>query len=205
MHAAAPRYDMDRFGIVFRASPRQADVMIVAGEPPPLPCRTPAHQAPPRGMCAERSDCCVAWLASRPAQPATPLLRLLRACRSRLHLRRHADQQDGPGPPQGLRPDAGAALRLVDGQLRQRRRLLPLLLLRGAWLRSHRARGHLCPRLPPDRRGTHLRYVAATTPCARACVGPHLPPRPWLCAGLLQLQKKINRERNVVNWFQRNI
>lgn len=28
---AAPRYDMDRFGIVFRASPRQADVMIVAG------------------------------------------------------------------------------------------------------------------------------------------------------------------------------
>jgi len=31
MHAAAPRYDMDRFGIVFRASPRQADVMIVAG------------------------------------------------------------------------------------------------------------------------------------------------------------------------------
>lgn len=28
---AAPRYDMDRFGVVFRASPRQADVMIVAG------------------------------------------------------------------------------------------------------------------------------------------------------------------------------
>lgn len=31
MHIAAPRYDMDRFGIVFRASPRQADVLIVAG------------------------------------------------------------------------------------------------------------------------------------------------------------------------------
>ncbi|XP_019393833.1 PREDICTED: NADH dehydrogenase [ubiquinone] iron-sulfur protein 7, mitochondrial [Crocodylus porosus] len=31
MHVAAPRYDMDRFGVVFRASPRQADVMIVAG------------------------------------------------------------------------------------------------------------------------------------------------------------------------------
>ncbi|XP_067824509.1 NADH dehydrogenase [ubiquinone] iron-sulfur protein 7, mitochondrial isoform X2 [Heptranchias perlo] len=31
MHMAAPRYDMDRFGIVFRASPRQSDVMIVAG------------------------------------------------------------------------------------------------------------------------------------------------------------------------------
>ncbi len=31
MHAAASRYDMDRFGMLFRASPRQSDVMIVAG------------------------------------------------------------------------------------------------------------------------------------------------------------------------------
>lgn len=31
MHIAAPRYDMERFGILFRASPRQADVIIVAG------------------------------------------------------------------------------------------------------------------------------------------------------------------------------
>ncbi|VDM35509.1 unnamed protein product [Hydatigera taeniaeformis] len=31
MHMAAPRYDMDRFGVVFRASPRQCDLMIVAG------------------------------------------------------------------------------------------------------------------------------------------------------------------------------
>eukprot|EP01126_Amoeba_proteus_P008052 TRINITY_DN12952_c0_g2_i10.p1 TRINITY_DN12952_c0_g2~~TRINITY_DN12952_c0_g2_i10.p1 ORF type:complete len:136 (-),score=9.66 TRINITY_DN12952_c0_g2_i10:148-555(-) len=31
MHCFNSRYDMDRFGIVFRASPRQADVMIVAG------------------------------------------------------------------------------------------------------------------------------------------------------------------------------
>src|ERR1700739_349814 len=31
IHAAASRYDMDRFGVVFRPSPRQADVMIVAG------------------------------------------------------------------------------------------------------------------------------------------------------------------------------
>ena len=31
MQAAASRYDMDHLGVVFRPSPRQADVMIVAG------------------------------------------------------------------------------------------------------------------------------------------------------------------------------
>ena len=31
MQAAASRYDMDRFGVMPRASPRQADLMIVAG------------------------------------------------------------------------------------------------------------------------------------------------------------------------------
>jgi NADH-quinone oxidoreductase subunit B len=31
MHVGAARYDLDRFGVVFRASPRQSDVMIVAG------------------------------------------------------------------------------------------------------------------------------------------------------------------------------
>jgi NADH-quinone oxidoreductase subunit B len=31
MQAAAPRYDLDRFGVVFRPSPRQSDLMIVAG------------------------------------------------------------------------------------------------------------------------------------------------------------------------------
>ncbi|EAS27426.3 NADH-ubiquinone oxidoreductase 19.3 kDa subunit, mitochondrial [Coccidioides immitis RS] len=31
MSASMPRYDQDRLGIIFRASPRQADVMLVAG------------------------------------------------------------------------------------------------------------------------------------------------------------------------------
>jgi len=31
MHASGPKFDFDRHGVFFRASPRQADVMIVAG------------------------------------------------------------------------------------------------------------------------------------------------------------------------------
>ena len=31
MHLSTPRYDQDRMGIIFRASPRQSDGMIVAG------------------------------------------------------------------------------------------------------------------------------------------------------------------------------
>ena len=31
MHSAMSRYDMDRFGIIFRASPRHSDLIIVAG------------------------------------------------------------------------------------------------------------------------------------------------------------------------------
>lgn len=31
MHASASRYDLDRLGVIYRPSPRQSDVMIVAG------------------------------------------------------------------------------------------------------------------------------------------------------------------------------
>ena len=75
--------------------------------------------------------------------------------------RRHADQQDGPGAAQGLRPDAGAALRHLDGLLRQWRRLLPLFLLGGARLRPHRAGRHLRAGLSADGRGAALRHAAA--------------------------------------------
>uniref|UniRef100_V5H917 Putative nadh-ubiquinone oxidoreductase nufs7/psst/20 kDa subunit n=1 Tax=Ixodes ricinus TaxID=34613 RepID=V5H917_IXORI len=44
MHIAAPRYDMDRYGVVFRASPRQADVIIVAGNRTTKQKWTPALQ-----------------------------------------------------------------------------------------------------------------------------------------------------------------
>ncbi|MDP6673465.1 MAG: NADH-quinone oxidoreductase subunit B family protein [Gammaproteobacteria bacterium] len=31
MHAGASRYDLDRFGVIFRPSPRQSDLMVIAG------------------------------------------------------------------------------------------------------------------------------------------------------------------------------
>lgn len=31
MHATVSRYDFDRFGIIFRATPKQSDMIIVAG------------------------------------------------------------------------------------------------------------------------------------------------------------------------------
>ena len=83
--------------------------------------------------------------------------------------RRHADQQDGAGAAQGLRPDAGAALCDLDGLLRQWRRLLPLFLCGGARLRPHRAGGHLCAGLPADRRG-----AASTASCC--CSGKSAAP-----------------------------
>lgn len=56
-HMAASRYDQDRLGIVFRASPRQSDIMIISGtltnkmapalrkvrSPPSSSCRTPSY------------------------------------------------------------------------------------------------------------------------------------------------------------------
>ena len=104
MHAGASRYDLDRFGIVFRPSPRQSDLMIVAGT-----------------LCNKMA-------------PA---------------LRKVYDQM---AEPRWVR---------LDGLVRQRRRLLPLFLLRGARLRPHRAGGHLRPRLPADGRGAALRPASS--------------------------------------------
>ncbi len=61
MHAGLSRYDLDRFGIVWRPSPRQSDVMIVAGtltnKMAPALCKVYDQMAEPRwvismGSCA---------------------------------------------------------------------------------------------------------------------------------------------------------
>ena len=52
---------------------------------------------------------------------------------------------------------------------------------------------------------TYSRIVNAGAACISVCDCLLGLACIFCVAGLLQLQKKINRERNVVNWFQRNI
>jgi len=122
MHAAAARYDMDRFGILFRASPRQADVMIVAGT-----------------------------LTNKMA-PA---------------LRNVYDQMPEPRYviSMGSCANGGGYYHYSYSVVRGCDRIVPVDI-----------------------------YVPGCPPTAEA-----------LIYGLLQLQKKVNRERNVMNWFQKSI
>jgi len=122
MHCAAARYDMDRFGILFRASPRQADVMIVAGT-----------------------------LTNKMA-PA---------------LRKVYDQMPEPRYviSMGSCANGGGYYHYSYSVVRGVDRVVPVDI-----------------------------YVPGCPPTAEA-----------LLYGLLQLQKKVNRERNVMNWFQKNI
>merc|ERR1740138_449089 len=122
MHAAAARYDLDRYGVIPRGSPRQSDVMIVAGT-----------------------------LTNKMA-PA---------------LRKVYDQMPEPRYviSMGSCANGGGYYHYSYSVVRGCDRIVPVDI-----------------------------YVPGCPPTAEA-----------LIYGLLQLQKKINRERNVVNWFQRNI
>src|SRR5262249_56858564 len=73
----------------------------------------------------------------------------------------YGDQEDGAGSAQGLRPDAGAALRHLDGLVRQWRRLLSLFIFGRARLRPHRPGRYLRAGLPADGGGAPLRRAAA--------------------------------------------
>merc|ERR1712230_158500 len=55
----------------------------------------------------------------------------------------------------------GAAMGHLHGQLRQRRWLLPLLVLCRPWVRQNRSRRPLRPRLPAHGRGAAIRHAAA--------------------------------------------
>ena len=75
---------------------------------------------------------------------------------------RNACQQDGPGAPQSIRPDARTALCDLHGLVRERRRLLPLLLFGGARLQRICTSRYLRARLSADGRGTALRCASVT-------------------------------------------
>jgi hypothetical protein len=97
MHMAAARYDQDRLGVVFRASPRQSDIMIVAGT-----------------------------LTNKMA----PALR-------KVYDQMPEPRARPPPSPRGNAADDMCPRRLgdLDGLVRERRRVLPLLVLGRARLR----------------------------------------------------------------------
>ena len=90
-----------------------------------------------------------------------------------------ADEQDGAGAAEGVRPDARAAVRHLDGSCANG----------GGYYHYSYAVVRGCDRIVP----VDI-YVPGCPPTAEA-----------LIYGLLQLQKKMNRERGVLNWFQKNI
>lgn len=106
-----------------------------------------------------RGDDAHCWAALRHGSLWCRLSRLA-APNGSHHCRRHLDQQNGAGSAQDLRPDARAALGHFHGQLRQRRRLLSLLVFGGPRLRPHHTRRHLRARLPAHSRGPALRHPA---------------------------------------------
>lgn len=67
--------------------------------------------------------------------------------------RRNAYQQDGACPSKGVRSDARAALGDQHGILRERRRILSLLLLGRSRCRSHRSRRFIRSWMPAYCRG----------------------------------------------------
>jgi NADH-quinone oxidoreductase subunit B len=84
MHAGAARYDLDRFGVVFRPSPRQSDVMIVAGtlcnKMAPALRKVYDQMAEPRWVISIRIRWCVAVTGSC---RSTSMCRVVRRPRKR--------------------------------------------------------------------------------------------------------------------------
>ena len=107
-----------------------------------------------------------AALRSRPVRHHSARLA---AAERRDDRRRHADQQNGAGAAQGLRPDAGAALGDQHGKLRQRRRLLPLFAIR--WCAAATASCRWTSMCPAARRPPR-RWSTASCSCRRRSAAP---------------------------------
>ena len=76
----------------------------------------------------------------------------------------------------GIRSNARAQVGHLHGELCQRRRLLPLLLLGGAGLRPDSSCGHLRPRLSSHRRGSTLRHSPVAEKDSEKQANPDVVP-----------------------------
>ena len=129
MTVGGSRYDFARFGMErFSATPRQADLMIVAG-------RVTNKMAPVlRQIYDQMPEPRSSFLPSPPLRTVR-----LTVCFSSSFPR----------------------LGHLHGLVRERRRVLPLLVFRRPRLRPRGPRRHLRPRLPANSRGAALRHAPA--------------------------------------------
>ena len=74
---------------------------------------------------------------------------------------RNPHKQNGARATTGLRSDARSTMGHLHGQLRERRRILPLQLLGHKRLRQDRTGGYLCAWMPANSRGAHVWHLPA--------------------------------------------
>ncbi|TNN40879.1 NADH dehydrogenase [ubiquinone] iron-sulfur protein 7, mitochondrial [Liparis tanakae] len=193
MHMAAPRYDMDRFGVVFRASPRQSDVMIVAGTltnkmaPALRKVRGERERPTTRRFCLPGAGAGDGIAALKPAGLGA----------ARLWIRRPA----GRAPPAeatetllGLsetsKRGTASSPRQVYDQMPEPRYVISMgsCANGGGYYHYSYAVVRGCDRIVP----VDI-YVPGCPPTAEA-----------LLYGTLQLQKKIKRERKLTIWYRKH-
>jgi NADH dehydrogenase (ubiquinone) Fe-S protein 7 len=176
---AAARYDQDRLGVVFRASPRQSDIMIVAG--------TLTNKMAP---ALRKGECDALALRSSNGgirrQLMIPVYDQMPEPRWVISMGSCANGYVGKG--------YSSARGMADSPSQWR--ILPLLLLRRPWLRPYRPRRHLRPRV-----------VSRSDPLFMLAIRPDASKSPptaeALLYGMLQLQRKMRRNRAGVRWYRK--
>ncbi|KAG7809237.1 hypothetical protein KL921_003234 [Ogataea angusta] len=105
------------------------------------------------------------------------------ACFGRDDRGRHRDKQDGASSSPGVRPDAVPKMGDLDGQLCERRRLLPLQLQRGERRGPHSSCRHLRAGVSSVVGGPDVRHFPAAEEDHGPPDAPHVVPGVLGCAG----------------------
>ena len=171
MTTGAPRYDLGRFGMeVFRASPRQADLMIVAGrvsqKMAPVLRQIYDQMAEPKwvlsmGVCASSGGMFNNYAIVQGVDHIVPVDMYLPGCPPRPEmlidaiLKLHAKIMDEPLGPETRRRATGQADRLVASSVRYGKLAAPIGTPRSTFPRSRRggddhplSSGTACPPQP---------------------------------------------------------